>query len=126
MRLRESVDSIGRRCCIERPIVIRRLPGFVRVIKLHFPEDLQSIRAQILLINNSLVTDDEGLHSGDAIFRRSSSESEASDHCSLNNKIYLAKRSRGTLPFQNLEVISVVWLGLIRVALLQGIRDVLG
>src|SRR5277367_4020286 len=102
MRLMESVDSIRRRCRIERPVVIRWLPGFVRVIKLHFHENLQSIWAQILLINNPLVTDDERLHSGDAIFRRSSSECEAPDHCSLNNKIYLAKRNRGTLPFQNL------------------------
>src|SRR5580704_6487017 len=112
--------------CIGRPVIVRGFPRLVRVIKLHFFENLERIRAQILLIDNSFVTDDECLDARNAIICWSGGKSEASDHRPLYDKIHRTEWGRETLAFQDFEEISMIWLGLIRVALLQGIGNFLG
>ena len=51
---------------------------------------------------------------------------EASDHRPLYNKIHRPEWRCGALPFQDFEEVSVIWFGLIRVALLEGIGDTFG
>src|SRR6185437_15978319 len=82
-----------------RPASVCAFPGFVRIIELHVAKILQRARTEILLINNTLIADNEGLHSGNAVFGRSRSEGKSPDHCSLDNKIHFSERCCRTLAF---------------------------
>ena len=84
---------------IWRPAVVGRLPGLVRIIKLHALEDFQGIRAQILLVDDAIVTDNKRFHSGDTVLCRSGRKGKPSDHGTLDNKIHLAERGGRTLTF---------------------------
>src|SRR6516162_6107253 len=77
---------------IKRPVVVCGLPSLVRIIKFHTLEELQGIRAEILLVDDSIVTDDKRLYSRDAVLCGGRRESKPSDHGALDNKIHPAKR----------------------------------
>src|SRR5215475_7501445 len=101
----------------ELPTIIRANPCFVRVVKLHFFEDAESIGSQVLLIDNPFVANDKGFHPGDTIVRWRCCERKPSDHCSIYNKIHCPKRGSRALALQDLEKVSMVRLASIRVAL---------
>src|SRR4029077_12260238 len=84
---------------------------------------LQRIRSEILLVNEPIGANYERLHSGDPILGWCCCKSESADHCSFHDKVHLAQRRGGTLPFQNFEIIAVKRLTPLRVALLQRFGD---
>ena len=87
-----------------------RGPGFVRIESLHVLELIESLRPEIFLVDNAVVADDEGPHTGDCILRRRSHEGKAPDHYSFNYEIQFAEWSCRALPFENLEEVAVVRL----------------
>src|SRR6266567_3516507 len=99
------------------------MPSLIGIESIHAPENLKRIRSQILLVNGSVVANDERLHSGDAILRRRCGQCEPANHSSLNDKVDLPQRRGRTLPLQNLEIVAVVGLTSIRVriTLLKGL-----
>src|SRR5260221_10139204 len=58
-------------------LVIRAMPGLIRVVVLHCRSELGGIRSQVLLVNGAVVADDKSLHSGDSIFCRARKPREA-------------------------------------------------
>ena len=64
---------------------------------MHVDEFFERGRAEILLIDDAVLADDEGLHAGDAIFGRSRHQSEAADHRAFHHVIELAERSGRSL-----------------------------
>src|SRR4029450_11442460 len=107
------------------PLITSWMPGLVRIETVHAFENLQRVWPKILLVNDPAGANDERLHSGHAILSRRGCQGEPTDHRSLNNKVHLAQRRGGTLPFQNLEIVAVIRLTPLRVALLQRFGDLL-
>src|SRR5436190_8013464 len=91
---------------------VGQAPSFVGVEAIQGFENVQSINSHILLINDAVMADHERLHACNAVLRRGGNERKSSDHRSLHNKIQLAQRRGGTLPFQNFEKVAVVRLTL--------------
>ena len=65
-------------------------PGLVRVIELHFLDNIEGIAAQVLLIDDSIVIHQERLYAGDAILGRYGYKGKSADHRSLNYVVDLA------------------------------------
>ena len=95
---------------LETQLLPNRVPTLIRVKEFDFLCDLESVRTQILLIDHSVVADDESHYSGDSILRRKSNEREAADHRSLHDIIHLPERRVRSLPLQHSKVITVVGL----------------
>ena len=104
-------------------LVVRAMPGLIRVVALHVLDDLQRVRSQVLLVHDSVVADHECLHARDTIFRRHGNQRKPADHRALDHVVELAERRSRTLPFQNFEVVAVEGLPLVPVAFLNGLRD---
>src|SRR6201987_6111291 len=117
---------VGCLCDPASPAVIRGSPCFVRVVELHLPEDFKCVGTRVLLVNNAVKAHDERLHARNPVLRRRSGKSKPSDHRASDDEAHLAKRSSRALPFQNLEVVTVVGLALVCVALLQSLGNPLG
>src|SRR5262249_19802337 len=86
---------------------------------------LESVRTEVLLIDDSIVAHHEGHYSGDAILRRNSNEREAADHRSVHNVIHLSERRVRPLPLQYSKKVAMV--GLLRsggVTALDGARHI--
>src|SRR6266403_1381357 len=82
--------------CPDLPLLLQdRFPGTIRIESIHFNKLIEGGRPKILLVDNAVVADDEGLHA----------EIPFADWC------------RGSLTFQNLEEIAMIWLGTAGVAL---------
>src|SRR5262249_23195284 len=64
--------------------------------------------SEILFPDDAILTDHEGLDSGDSVLRWSSDERETADHRSLDHIVQLTKRSRRSLTLQDLEEVAVV------------------
>src|SRR5690242_16142518 len=86
-------------------------PGLIRVEALHLLEFVKSARSEVLLIDDTVLTNDEGLDTRLTVLGWGGYQGEASDHHAFHDVVHLTQRGRWTLPFQNLEEISVVWLG---------------
>src|SRR5687768_5904290 len=69
-----------------------RTPTLIRIETLDSPGDFKRVRTEVLLIDNSVLADQKSFHSSDAILRRCSDKSEATDHHTLHNVIELAPR----------------------------------
>ena len=61
------------------PVIVGAIPCLVRIIAFHRRSDLGRIQAQILLIDDTVVADDEGLHPGDAIVGRPSDDRKSAE-----------------------------------------------
>jgi hypothetical protein len=85
-------------------------PGFVRIKALHVLEFIEGFWSKILLVDNAVVADDEGSHSGHGVLDRCSHQGKAPDHYAFHNEIHFAERRCGSLSFQNLEEITVLRL----------------
>jgi hypothetical protein len=83
----------------------------------HFPELFESIRPEVLLVDDSVVTHDEGFHPGHPIVGRRRREREAADHGPLHDEVQLSERRRGALPLQDLEIVAVIGGALLRITL---------
>src|SRR6185503_3609541 len=104
-----------------------RLPGSIcgmpcpiGVIQLHLLNDLEGVWPQILLMDNSCVTDDKSLHTGDSVFCRHGHKCKPSDHRPLHQEIHFAQRRCGSLSFQDFEVVAMVGFGPAGIPLRQG------
>src|SRR5581483_1686457 len=101
------------------------IPGFVWVEAIHALEFGKGSGAEVLLVDNTVLADHEGLHSSDSILRRRGNKSKSADHRAFHDIIHLAQRCCRPLPLENLEEITVVGLYTIRVALLNSLRNFL-
>src|SRR3982751_1732526 len=99
------------------------MPSLVRVVTVHALEGCKRIGAQVLLVNDPVVADHERLHPRDFVLGWRGRQSKSSDHYAFNHEVHLTYRGGGTLPFQNLEKVSVKWLGFGPVALRQSVGD---
>ena len=115
---RIACDS--RRCRLQ--IVVRAMPGFIRVVALHLLDDVKRIRSKVFLVDDAVVADHERHHASDAILGGHDNQRKAADHRSLDHVVELAERRSGTLAFQNFEVVAVEWRPLVYVTLLKGFR----
>src|SRR5262249_50713352 len=70
-------------------------------------------------VNNPVVTHDESLYSRFTELGRCRRQRESANHHTFHYKIHLPQRCRRSLSFQNFKKISVVWLRLTGVTLLQ-------
>src|SRR6266550_2254200 len=104
------------------PVVVGRLPAFVRIITIHSLEIFKRVRTKVLFKYGSVGADDERLYSAHPILGRSRGQREPADHSSIDDKIHLSQGRSGSLAFQNLEVVAVKWLTLFRVALFKRSR----
>src|SRR5258705_703167 len=97
--------------CPDLPLLLQdRFPGTIRIESIHFNKLIEGGRPKILLVDNAVVADDEGLHAGHAVLSGSSDQGEAADHYTLHDKIHFADWCRGSLTFQNLEEIAMISL----------------
>src|SRR5436309_9535809 len=110
-----------------RPLIVSRLPSFVRVVPIYAFKRFQCIGSDVFLINNAVRANHEGLNAGHAILGRSSRQSESANHCALDDKIHLPHGRRGPLPFEHLKIVTVIWLWLrfLGVALFERFGDCL-
>ena len=104
-------------------IILSYFPSFIGIVPVHALKCLQRIRPKIFLVHDSVSANDKGLHSRNPILGRCCSKGESADHCSFHDKVHLAQRRSGTLPFQNFEIVAVKWLTPLCVALLQRFGD---
>jgi BASS family bile acid:Na+ symporter len=72
---------------LKSPIVIRGLPGLVRIIEFHVLNDVERIASQILLVDNPVVANHEGLYAGDAIIGGCGYKCKAANHRSLDHVV---------------------------------------
>src|SRR5579863_3657924 len=107
------------------PLVLvgHRGPGVVGIEQLHLAEFIEGFDSEILLVDDAVLTDNEGLHAGDTIFSGRRNQGEAPDHYAFNHEVHLTKRRRRALALQNLEEISVVRFRLEVISLLDGLGD---
>ncbi len=84
-----------------------RSPRLVGIESLHGPGELGGLWTKILLVDDSVVTDHESLHSRDPVLGGKSDEGKAADHHALNHEVQLAERRCRSLPFENSEVVAV-------------------
>src|ERR1700756_881154 len=125
VELRGSVKRFKVRTVVRLFLFVFRWyrgPGFVRVESLHALKFIETLRPEILFVDNAVVADDEGSHSGYAIFRRRGHKGKASDHYSFHDEVQFAERGCRALPFENLEEIAVIGLAA-AVALFDGAGD---
>src|SRR5205807_1300484 len=106
-------------------LLVNRAPGLIGIEALHALKRLQRIGPEVLLVNDSVLANDERLHTCDPVFCRRSRERKPTDHGTLYEKIHLSHRRGGTLPLQNLEIVAVIRLSFIAIALLQGLDNIL-
>src|SRR5689334_8733555 len=99
------------------------IPGFVRIEALHLREFAKGAGPEVLLEDNTVLADDEGLYARLSVLGGCGDESKAADHYSLHDIVHLAERRRGSLPFQNLEKVSMVWLCTGRISLFDRLRN---
>ena len=85
-------------------------PRLVRIEPLHLLKLVEDFGSEVFVIDDTIMADDEGPHSGYAIFGRCSDQPEAPYHHAFHHEIDLAKRQCGPLSFQNLKEIAVVRL----------------
>ena len=52
---------------------------------------LERLRPEVLLVDDAVVADDEGLHAGHLVVRRRRDEREAADHRALHDEVHLAR-----------------------------------
>src|SRR5215472_10426972 len=98
-------------------------PRFVRVEALHLYKFIECGWAKVLLIDHTVMADDECLYSGHAVFSWRGYQRKASDHYVMHHKIHLAERSGGTLPFEDFEVVAMVGRQIFAVTLLDRMGD---
>src|SRR3954462_7632726 len=78
----QELGGTTRRCSrkrLLRPCVVRPLPRLVGVVGGNLPDDAPRVRPEILLKNDAVVIDDEGLPAGDAVLRRRRDQCEPAD-----------------------------------------------
>src|SRR4029079_4652689 len=81
--------------------------------------------AQVFLVDDAVVADDEGRDARKEVLRRRRNKREAADHRALHDEVHLAERRRRALPLQDFEEVAVVGNCFLGVALLDGLGDVL-
>jgi len=88
MRQSSAHEAIKARFCLGFPSNVQSIcflsslledwfPGGVRIETLHLYKLIEGGRPKILLEDNAVVADDEGLHAGHAVFSRGSYQGEA-------------------------------------------------
>src|SRR5271167_733307 len=90
--------------------ILNRGPGLIRIEEFHLLEFVERPGPEVLLIDNAIVADDEGLYSGDTILGRRGDQGEAPDHHAFDHIVEPAQRSIRTLPLENLEIVAVIRL----------------
>ena len=83
-------------------------PGFVRVEASHLPRNRGCVWAEILLVNDALVIDDECFHARDGIFIGKGHERETANHFPFNHIIHRAARRVRSLCFEDAEIVAVI------------------
>src|SRR6266487_1245786 len=116
-----------RRCffVLFRPLIVSRLPSFIRIVAIHLFKGLQRLRSEVLLIHDPVRTDNESLHSRNSMLSRRCRQGEPADHGAFHDEIHLAHWSSWPLTFQHFEIVAMIRLTLIAIALLQGVGDIL-
>src|SRR5215467_2997116 len=66
---------------------LHRFPGHVRVETFHRLECLEGASPEVLLIDDSVVADNEGAHTGYAILGGCRNQGKAADHRSIHDKV---------------------------------------
>src|SRR4029077_13565418 len=97
------------------------MPGFVGIVAVHGRSNLCCIRAQVLLVDDSVVANDEGLHASYTVLRRPGYQREATDHGAVDVILQLAQTRRGSLAHQDFEVVPVERFAFARIALPDGL-----
>src|SRR4029453_9742364 len=100
-------------------------PRLVRVVLLDRGREPGRVRPEVLLVNDTVVVDLEGLNSRHPVVRRPGHRGEASDHHALHHVVASAQAGGGSLCSQDAEVVAVEGLRLVRVALGQRLGDAL-
>src|SRR5258707_955852 len=90
-------------------IVQDGLPRCVGVEALHLFELFECIWAEVLLVDDAVVADHEGLYTGDAVFGGRGDESEAADHDAFDDVVEFSERGGGALSFEDFEEVTVIW-----------------
>src|SRR5215469_2908036 len=90
------------------PLIVGWLPRLVRVVTLHLLDDRKRVGAQVFLVDDPIVANDESLDSSDAVFHRDRNQSESPDHDALDDVVELAESRCRTLSLQDFEIVAVV------------------
>src|SRR5512132_2007495 len=65
-------------------------PRLIRIVLTNGLSQLSGIRAEVLLINNSILIDNEGHHSRDSVFHRVGQEGKAACHLAIDDVVLRA------------------------------------
>src|SRR5258705_4992012 len=106
------------------PLRLRhRCPASIRIEPLHLRERVERAFAEVLLVDDAVVADHEGLDAGQPVFGRRRRQRKAADHHAVDDEVHLAEWRRGPLALEGLEEIAVVRLRTRVVALRDCPRD---
>src|SRR5271157_6372273 len=87
-----------------------RTPALVGIELRHRFRQLSGVLAEVLLVHNSVLVDDEGREAGIAILLRIGDEGEASGHLSVHDVIFRAAFGIRTLLAEDAIEVAVKWL----------------
>src|SRR5580704_13882081 len=119
---RLTLSAICRHCS---PVVVRAMPGLIRVVALHRRRDFCSIGTKVLLVDDSAVADDESLDTGDLVLGGPSHHRKSANHHAVDHVVKFSVRRSRALTLQNFEIVAVERLAFGRVTLLNRFCDCL-
>src|SRR5262245_47564531 len=83
--------ALLRRYCFGRPFIISSLPSLIGIKTIQARKRLQCVRAEIVLINDAVGTNDKCLHACDPVLSRRRGQGESANHYTLDDKVHLAQ-----------------------------------
>ena len=87
------------------------MPRWIRIEAGHLFSNGGCVRAEILLIDETVVADNECLDAGATVFCGPRYHRESPDHYAVDDIVERSSGSIGTLGFQDSEIVSVVRFG---------------
>src|SRR5262249_416886 len=78
-------------------IVFSHFPALVRIVLFHALERLQRIGSEVLLVNDSVWTNDECHYSSHAVFSGCRSQGKSPDHCTADHEVHFSPGCRWSL-----------------------------
>src|SRR5271165_3220829 len=102
-----DVHDFACMCCVSSPLLLNSLPCFIGVEFCHRASDLVGGLAQVLLIHNAILVDDEGHDTGIVVLRGISDHGKATSHLAVDDVVLRGPFRISALSIEHVEVVTV-------------------
>src|SRR5437870_2426464 len=82
-------------------------PFLIRIVLVKGLSQLSGVRAEVLLIDDSILTDNEGHHSGSRVFRRIGQKGKPPSHLAVDDVVLRSTYGLLSLLGQDLEIVAI-------------------